>query len=458
MVEQAFIAFTKRILDPAVAVLLLPAWAGLYGVGFSGYYLALAAVTFPLASLVFHEVGVFRSWKVAGERLYGREVLIGWLMVVGLLLLIGFASKQTEAYSRLVLFSWILSVPPALVFSNFLFAHGLARFRAGRGREATVIVGATELGVQLARKLREDGGLFSPFLGFYEDRGSERLPAGLDAPVLGPIASISASLRKRGALTVFIALPLSAQPRVVELVDALRGTAASVYFIPDIPLFNLMQARFHVVRGVPVVAVCESPLLGSAAVSKRLFDLTFALAALVLLSPLMALIAAGVKLSSPGPVLFRQRRYGLGGDEIVVYKFRTMRTCEDGGCVTQASRGDGRVTPLGGFLRKTSLDELPQLFNVLRGNMSVVGPRPHAVAHNEFYRELIHGYMLRSKVRPGITGWAQVNGLRGETRTVERMKARVDYDLEYIRNWSLALDVWIIAKTASLVFKDDNAY
>ena len=191
---------------------------------------------------------------------------------------------------------------------------------------------------------------------------------------------------------------------------------------------------------------------------KRGSDIFLATCLLSLIWPLLLAIALGVRLSSPGPILFRQRRYGLYGESIYVYKFRTMRVCEDGATIAQAQRNDPRVTRFGGFLRRTSLDELPQLFNVLAGTMSLVGPRPHAVSHNEEYRKVIAGYMLRHKVRPGITGWAQVNGYRGETETVEKMQRRVEYDLDYLRNWSLRLDLNIIVKTALLVWRDRNAY
>jgi putative colanic acid biosynthesis UDP-glucose lipid carrier transferase len=172
----------------------------------------------------------------------------------------------------------------------------------------------------------------------------------------------------------------------------------------------------------------------------------------------MLVIAAGIRLESPGPAIFRQRRNGLGGEEIVVYKFRSMRTTDDGAVVPQARRGDSRITPFGAFLRRTSLDELPQFINVLQGRMSIVGPRPHAVAHNEQYAQLIKAYMVRHKVRPGITGWAQVNGHRGETADVDKMRARVECDLDYLRNWSLGLDLRIIVRTVLLVLGDRNAY
>jgi putative colanic acid biosynthesis UDP-glucose lipid carrier transferase len=219
-----------------------------------------------------------------------------------------------------------------------------------------------------------------------------------------------------------------------------------------------MQARLDHIGGVPVVGICETPFTGINGMVKRASDIVLSLGILFMLIPVLAVVAIGVKLSSPGPVIFKQRRYGLNGEEIMVYKFRSMAVCEDGGTIKQATRDDKRVTPFGAFLRKSSLDELPQFVNVLQGRMSIVGPRPHAVAHNELYRKLIKGYMLRHKVKPGITGWAQVNGFRGETDTLEKMQSRIEYDLDYLRNWSLPLDLWIIVKTVREVLRRNNAY
>jgi putative colanic acid biosynthesis UDP-glucose lipid carrier transferase len=221
---------------------------------------------------------------------------------------------------------------------------------------------------------------------------------------------------------------------------------------------DLIQARIDDIDGMPIVAVCETPFSGYDGFVKGLSDFIFASLILCIISPILILLGIGVKLSSPGPVLFKQRRYGLDGHEIVVYKFRSMTVTEDGEKVTQAKVNDIRVTRFGKFIRKTSLDELPQFINVLQGRMSIVGPRPHAISHNEMYRKLIKGYMVRHKVKPGITGWAQVNGFRGETETVESMKARIDYDIDYLKRWSLGLDIKIILKTVLLVFKDSKAY
>jgi len=204
--------------------------------------------------------------------------------------------------------------------------------------------------------------------------------------------------------------------------------------------------------------MCETPFFGYRGVIKRSMDLVIGILAILILSPLLLLVAALVKWSSPGPVIFQQRRYGLDGEEIRVHKFRTMTVIEDGREIRQATRDDERVTPLGHVLRRYSIDELPQLFNVLQGTMSLVGPRPHAVAHNEMYRKLIKGYMIRHKVLPGMTGLAQVRGCRGETRTLQEMQARIEYDLDYLRHWTPMLDLKIMAQTALLVLRDRKAY
>jgi putative colanic acid biosysnthesis UDP-glucose lipid carrier transferase len=265
-------------------------------------------------------------------------------------------------------------------------------------------------------------------------------------------------VRKNNINIIYISQPISAQPRIRQLLDDLQDTTASIYFLPDIYIFDLIQARFDNVGGMPVVAICESPFTGINSLIKRGSDIVLASLILALLLPAMIAIGVVVKTTSPGPIIFKQRRYGQDGGEIVVYKFRSMTVCDDGDHVVQARKGDMRITRIGGFLRRTSLDELPQFINVLQGRMSIVGPRPHAVAHNELYRKQIKGYMLRHKVRPGITGWAQVNGLRGETDTLDKMKARIECDLDYLRRWSLSLDLWIILRTIKVVLKRDNAY
>jgi putative colanic acid biosynthesis UDP-glucose lipid carrier transferase len=297
-------------------------------------------------------------------------------------------------------------------------------------------------------------------LGCFDDRCGERLNAAARPLHLGGLDAVAAQVRLRKVQEVYITLPNGHQPRMARLVAQLQDTTASLYLVPEVPgtSTGIIQGRLDVLGGMPVVGLCDTPFRGLNAALKRGSDLLLASLILLLIAPLMAAIALGIRCSSPGPVIFKQRRNGLGGEEIVVYKFRTMRTLEDGARVVQAVRGDSRITPFGALLRKTSMDELPQFINVLQGSMSIVGPRPHAVAHNERFRPLIPGYSVRHKVKPGITGWAQVNGHRGETDTLQKMQARVDFDLAYLRDWSLALDLRIILRTVWLVFFDRNAY
>jgi putative colanic acid biosynthesis UDP-glucose lipid carrier transferase len=257
---------------------------------------------------------------------------------------------------------------------------------------------------------------------------------------------------------VFVTLPLSSQPRILNLMEALQNTTASLHYVPDVFGVNIIQGRLEDMGGIPVVGLTVTPFTGINGIIKRLSDIVLACIILVLISPVLLAVAIGVKRSSPGPVIFRQHRTGLDGEIITVYKFRSMTTQDNGGVVKQAQRHDPRITPFGAFIRRTSLDELPQFVNVLQGRMSIVGPRPHAVAHNDEYRQLVKAYMARHKVKPGITGWAQVNGLRGETDTLDKMQSRVEYDLEYLRNWSLGLDLMIIVRTARLMFFDRGAY
>jgi putative colanic acid biosynthesis UDP-glucose lipid carrier transferase len=352
---------------------------------------------------------------------------------------------------------WFAVTPFALLAARHLACRYLARVMADPAAlRSRVIVGANRLGEELAGRISGDPCLGN-VVGFFDDRHEPRLEVH-EPRHLGGLDDVTAFVKRQRVSEVYITLPVTSDARIARLVNELRDTTASVYFVPDTLPFDAIQARVAQVGGIPLIAVLETPFYGVNAVLKRAADVVVAGAALVLLWPLMLAIAAAIKFESPGPVLFRQRRYGLAGEEFLVFKFRSMTVCEDGGHIEQARQGDARVTRLGAFLRRYSLDELPQLLNVLEGSMSVVGPRPHAVAHNEQYRRLIQGYMIRHKVKPGITGWAQVNGLRGETQSVERMRRRIEHDIEYMRHWSMALDFRIMLRTALVVLKDPNAY
>jgi len=406
---------------------------------------------------VYQHIDPYRTWRSGRMWAYGRDTVFGWGVTLAVLWFLGSSSGLKYFYDARVLTAWAVATPVILLTSHI--AARLAN-TPGRSKEvrSVVVVGVNDVGLKFARVVQQHPNLFMAVRGFFEDRADDRIPAGMDYPLLGKTEDLTQYVREHGTKMIFISQPISAQPRIRKLIDELQDTTASVYFLPDVYIFDLMQARFDNVGGMPVIAICETPFMGLNSTIKRASDIVLATLILLLLSPLMLVVALAVKLSSPGPIIFRQRRYGLYGDEIMVYKFRSMTVMENGGAVTQAQRNDSRVTKIGGFLRRTSLDELPQFINVLQGRMSIVGPRPHAVAHNEQYRKLIKGYMLRHKVKPGITGWAQVNGLRGETATLDKMEARIQYDLDYLRNWSLWLDLWIVLKTVKVVLTRENAF
>ena len=386
------------------------------------------------------------------------DILVSFAAITALLLLLGYATDLHDPFPPTVIIVWLWLAPLALLASNLCFRRllpVLARLQGGRRR--ALIVGLNQQGAELALRLERSPYDNIDLLGFFDDRAEERTaPANL--PIQGKLSDIADYAKANNVQLIYICLPMASQPRIIAFLDELRDTTASVYFVPDLFVTDIIQGRMSHVGRMPVVSVCETPFTGLNRIIKRASDVLMALTILLMISPLLIAIAIAVKLTSAGPVIFKQRRYGLGGEEILVYKFRSMSVCEDGGVVKQAQKNDSRLTPIGGFLRKTSLDELPQFINVLQGRMSIVGPRPHAVAHNEMYRKLIKGYMVRHKAKPGITGWAQVNGLRGETETVDKMAARIEYDLDYLRNWSLGLDMKIILMTVGVVFKDQYAY
>jgi putative colanic acid biosynthesis UDP-glucose lipid carrier transferase len=389
----------------------------------------------------------------------GTDIMASWVSLLAILALCGYATRSLQFFQREVLLTWAISTP-ILQWLFMAIGRTILRRRAAQPelRHSAVVVGAGPLGAKVSHALQANLEEGRDFIGWFDDRSDERVDAETAGRMLGTLRDVASYVRTHGIKEVYITLPLGSQPRILELTESLQGTTASIFFVPDVFGISIIQGRLQDMSGVPVVGICETPFTGTNELVKRLSDIVMATIILVLISPLLLAIAIGVKLSSPGPVIFRQRRNGLDGSEITVYKFRSMTTQDNGPVIDQATKGDPRITPFGAFLRRTSLDELPQFFNVLQGRMSIVGPRPHAVAHNEIYRELIKAYMVRHKVRPGITGWAQVNGLRGETETIDKMKARVEYDLEYLRNWSLGLDLQIIVRTLRVIFFDRNAY
>jgi putative colanic acid biosynthesis UDP-glucose lipid carrier transferase len=454
------ISRVQWILDGIVVVLLLFLICWFYGETFRFRWQALGLATFLLTVMVFRAARLYQPWRGANFFRLLRRVFLSWLVLVAILMTLGYVTKTSIQFSRKVLLTWIVTVPVALVLLRLQIFSALRWLRQqGHNSRTVVIAGAGDLGRRLAQNVVDTPWLGMRLLGFFDDRVTGEIHLDHQVyPVLGTLDDMIGFVKEQQVAMVYLALPLRAEERLRAVVDSLQDTTASLYYVPDVFIFSLLSASFTDLRGLPLIALWETPFFGVNGWLKRAEDLVLAGLILILMSPLLLVIALGVKLLSPGPIIFRQRRYGLDGHEILVYKFRTMRVCEDGPEVPQATRDDDRVTRFGRFLRRTSLDELPQFVNVLQGSMSIVGPRPHAVAHNEYYRRLIPGYMLRHKVRPGLTGWAQINGWRGETETLEKMEKRVEYDLDYLRRWSLWFDAKIILLTILRGFKDSHAY
>lgn len=420
----------------------------------------LAAIIFLLASRV---TGLGRTQDRGSADNEMVTIVVTWTLSVLVLTAIGFATRYDVMFARSVMLSWVLLAPAMIGLGRMVMRIvQQTLIRRGIGIRRVAIAGLNDLGRQTARNIEHDSGLGLKLIGFFDDRDEkrqcddDRLQA--DDSLSGSLSDLVKKCRASEVDTVLITLPMRAEERIKYVLDQLSDSTASVYIVPDFFVFELLHSRWISMGGLPAVSVFENPLFGVDGVFKRIADVGLAFAALLVAGIPMMVIAALVKLTSPGPIFFRQRRYGLDGREILVWKFRSMRTCDNGPVVKQATKDDPRITRVGSILRKTSLDELPQLFNVLEGTMSLVGPRPHASAHNEQYRNLIRGYMLRHKVKPGITGLAQVNGCRGETETIDKMERRIEWDHQYIRRWSLWLDIKILFKTVMVVWKQDEAY
>jgi putative colanic acid biosynthesis UDP-glucose lipid carrier transferase len=484
--DPSSVFLVKSLLYPLVATACLGLSVWLCGAQLKHEYFLVAVLGFLATSDVLDTAPLQHA---ASRSLLHRSIVpltVQWLIVVGFIWALIALSDLMPHFDPNVLLTWAAITPVALWLSRLIAQVLYQTFALPRlETRKAVIIGHNNLGELLAERLRGDPSLRIEVLGFFDDAPSaetQRLqalneasphlqaaqhpPAETQDPnapstplrVLGETAALPRYIVSHGVQLVYITWPMAREARILALLELLRDSTVSIYFVPDVSVASLIQGRVDLVNGIPVVGICESPFFGIRGLVKRACDIIIASVAIVCAAPIFLFAAIGVRLSSPGPIIFKQRRYGLDGKEILVYKFRSMTVTEDGDrTYKQVVRNDSRVTPFGAFIRKTSIDELPQLFNVLEGSMSLVGPRPHAVAVNEQYRRLISGYMVRHKVKPGITGWAQVNGLRGGD-DLDSMRRRVEFDLEYLRNWSLGLDLAILLKTVALVFNDRRAY
>ena len=400
---------------------------------------------------------------VFSRRLRVEQMLAALVIAFALLFTIAFALKISSSYSRVWAMSWFLLSAGSLTLARFILSGWIAHL-AGQGRFAnrTVIVGTGEQAERLVAYLQRCDMVRTRIIGFVEDRKPHQARPDQGKKIVGGIDDLIRMIRHDLVDQVFIALPWSEETRIRAVSHRLAVTPIAIRLAPDLAAFDYPNHSIVQIAGLPMLKLFDRPISGWFRVAKGIEDRVLAAIFLFVLSPFILVIALAIKLDSRGPVLFRQPRYGFNNNLVQVLKFRTMyHHLGDPDATVLTTRDDPRVTRFGSFLRRRSFDELPQLINVLKGQMSLVGPRPHAVAataDGQFYYDAVEQYAARHRVKPGITGWAQVNGYRGETDTVDKIQKRVEYDLYYIDNWSVWFDLWIIMKTVMVLFKDERAY
>ena len=450
LIDLVFLIFTFYL------SLLIP------DISLENYHITFISVSIVSFYLFAESLGLYRFEIYHIFKSSIKTIIITWLTTFVFLLVIAYTLNIINFYSREMIGLWLILTPFFLILWRYILCTAQRLyFKNETSQRSFAIIGANSVGSHIAETIINDLALGYHFLGFYDDRGEddERIIHNLKKyEHLGSFDEAVDDAKTGKVDVLYIVLPMAAEYRIAKLLDELGDATTEVHIIPNFFVYNLLHSRWHNVGSYLALSIYDTPFYGVGSIIKRIEDVILGSLILLMISIPMLLISLIVKLTSPGPVLFKQTRYGLNGQKVSVWKFRSMSVCDDGDIIKQATKNDPRITPFGAFMRKTSLDELPQFINVLQGSMSIVGPRPHAVAHNELYRKEIDGYMLRHMVKPGITGLAQINGLRGETKLVQQMKERVGYDLRYIRSWSLWLDFKIIFLTIIKGFINKNAY
>lgn len=452
-------ALFYRMADIGIIAISLILAIFLYSATYNQQYFIMCLVGIIAYSFSAEALALYRSWRSG----YFKEIVfytfLSWAIAAITILTYLFFTKSSDAFSRVTTAIWFAITFIGLIGWRYVFAQFLEKMRRkGYNSRNVAIIGLTNGGKRLAQQILDHPETGYRLTAIYDDRTLERIDKTYHQYIKGSIQDGVETAKFNKFDVVYIALPITAEKRIKDILYLLGDTTANVQLVPDLFIYSLMKASMSHVGDIQTISVYDNPMQGASAALKRAEDILLSLAILTLIAVPLIVIAIIIKCTSRGPILFKQDRYGLDGKKIKVWKFRSMTVADNGAKVVQATKGDARITPFGGFLRRTSLDELPQFFNALKGDMSVVGPRPHAVAHNEDYRKRVDYYMLRHKVKPGITGWAQVNGWRGETDTVDKMEMRIQFDLEYIRNWSLWLDFKIVLFTIFKSFNDKNAY
>ncbi|HHJ12153.1 MAG TPA: undecaprenyl-phosphate glucose phosphotransferase [Chromatiales bacterium] len=425
-------------------------------------YIILFLLLFGGMAFFYDLFGIYQTPRSFTQSIL--SLVKAWIFTFGFLLALGFVTKETEAYSRLAVGILFTGGLAAQILVHILFRVSREWLKTAEKTAPALIIGTGELANQIHNRVHDNPWIMESVVGAVTtprpcaDDGTEE-PANenpIGPKVLGTIDDTIDLVRKHGIRTIYLAVPLDASPAIEPLYFRLLDENVNVHWVPNIFSLPLINHSIRELNGLPVITLSETPLVGLNRVMKEIEDKVLASILLVLASPIMILTAIAIKLDSPGPVFFRQPRTGWDGKVFHIWKFRSMRTDQPkDDKVEQATRNDPRVTRVGRFIRRTSIDELPQLFNVLAGDMSLVGPRPHAVQHNEEYAGKISAYLARHRIKPGITGLAQVKGYRGETRDLELMAKRVHFDIEYINNWSIGLDLAILARTVIALFRHE---
>ncbi len=460
--ENAFaLSIVARFID-IIAVLIgaiLAHWWRFDNVDINSSYRIAILLGIIFTPFIFNLFGIYHSWRGKNQLQHYRTVIVSWALVLFLLIIIAFLTKTSELFSRQWIVYWSIYSTIILITFRLVFTQILRIFRIqGWNSRKVAIFGAGDLGQVVIKNINNASWSGLHVEAFFDDNVELYNTVIGDVPVIGGVDELKNYIVNNTFDEIWITLPLRSENRVRFILEMLKYSTITIRYVPDIFAFHLLNHSVNEVAGIPVIDISSSPMVGWNRYLKAIEDRVLAFLIVIVISPVLIIVALVIKVTSSGPILFKQKRDGWDGQTIRIYKFRSMVShVEMEGIITQAKKNDVRITKVGAFLRKTSLDELPQFFNVLQGRMSIVGPRPHAIAHNEQYKELIDSYMRRHKVKPGITGWAQINGFRGETDTLDKMKKRIEFDLFYIENWSLWFDLRIIFITIFKGFLDKNA-
>jgi putative colanic acid biosysnthesis UDP-glucose lipid carrier transferase len=444
----------QRVVDVGIAVVVLWMLTLVFRTQFLPQpYIVLSILTALLMWLIFGSTGIYSSYRSEHPAATYPRIWMAWASVFTLLLLLGYITQTSALFSRLLLCSWFGITPFALCFHHLKLRLLLRQLRAtGLNSRKVVVAGTGELSQVLAQQFQDSPQFGLQFCGFFTEKPLEAMTEIKTKPLIGSLEELPNYVRRYRIDVVYIALAVQETTKINQLIDALKDTTACVYFVPNIVAFSLMQAKIQNFKGVPLISIAEMPAHSSQTIAKRLTDIVVAVGTLILTFPLILGIAILIKVLSPGPIFKTYQRYGFNGKPITVYKFRTLKTQH------RDVSDKPNLSWVGSFLKNTGLESLPQLLNVLLGHMSIVGPRPQRLANQELYRKHAGRYRLGLEVKPGLTGWAQIHGLYGEHETQENLQQRVDYDIDYLQNWSFWLDLKIMAKTTLTMLKHQNAY